>query len=114
MEGNEARIISHNHVLNVAMGGVYHSHAIRGEYGWRIDRIRFEARYFAAIADKLNVTISNASGPDLRDHLLSDSGQLMPEGTVTRKPRLQGSGYKNRLRPRLQPFAVLLHIARTV
>jgi hypothetical protein len=61
LDGDEARIVSHNHVLNVAMGGVYHSVARRTDLGWRITRIRFEARYFGPIADKLNASLVTLS-----------------------------------------------------
>jgi hypothetical protein len=61
VDGDQARIVSHNHVLNVGMGGVYHSHAIRTDDGWRIDQIRFEARYFATVADKLTASIATMS-----------------------------------------------------
>jgi hypothetical protein len=57
-DGDEADIISHNSVLNVAMGGVYYSHAVQSSVGWRLSRIRFEVRYFAEIADLLNGTLA--------------------------------------------------------
>ena len=59
LDGDEARVVSLNQVLNVGQGGVYHSHAIKTESGWRIDNIRFEIRYFKMIADKLNVGLAN-------------------------------------------------------
>jgi hypothetical protein len=58
VDGDEANVVSHNHVLNVSMGGVYHSHAVKTPQGWRIDRIRFEARYFGAVAEKLQSSLS--------------------------------------------------------
>jgi hypothetical protein len=58
IDGDEARVLSHNHVLNVAMGGVYHSRAVRTPEGWRIAEIRFEARYFAPVVERLNRSLS--------------------------------------------------------
>jgi hypothetical protein len=58
MDGDEATIVSHNHVLNVAMGGVYHSRAVRTPEGWRLAEIRFEARYFAPVVDRLNASMA--------------------------------------------------------
>jgi len=58
VDGDEARVVSHNHVLNVGMGGVYHSRAVRTPEGWRIAEIRFEARYFAPVVDRLNAAMA--------------------------------------------------------
>jgi SnoaL-like domain len=58
MDGDEATIVSHDHVLNVAMGGVYHSRAVRTPEGWRLAEIRFEARYFAPVVDRLNASMA--------------------------------------------------------
>jgi SnoaL-like domain len=59
-EGDEARVVSHNHVLNVAMGGVYHSRVVRTPDGWRIAEIRFEVRYFADVIARLNNSMSHS------------------------------------------------------
>jgi hypothetical protein len=58
LDGDQATIVSHNHVLNVSMGGVYHSRAVRTDDGWRIASIRFEARYFAPVVARLNASIA--------------------------------------------------------
>jgi hypothetical protein len=61
LDGDEARIVSHNHVLNVAMGGVYHSRAVRTDDGWRIAEIRFEVRYFAPVIERLNSSMPSGT-----------------------------------------------------
>jgi hypothetical protein len=58
LSGDEATVVSLNHVLNVGMGGVYHSKAVRTPQGWRIAEIRFEARYFANVHRRLNASMA--------------------------------------------------------
>jgi hypothetical protein len=59
-DGDEARVVSHNHVLNVGMGGVYHSRVVQTPDGWRIAEIRFEVRYFADVIERLNSSLSRS------------------------------------------------------
>jgi ketosteroid isomerase-like protein len=51
--GDEAHIVSHNHVLNFPQGGRYTSHARRTPVGWRIDHFIFENRLYHAMAAKM-------------------------------------------------------------
>jgi hypothetical protein len=51
--GDEAHIVSHNHVLNFPQGGRYTSHARRTPVGWRIDHFIFENRLYHAMAEKM-------------------------------------------------------------
>lgn len=53
IEGDEANIVSHNHVLNFPQGGRYISHARRTSAGWQIDRFVFENRLYHAMAQKM-------------------------------------------------------------
>jgi len=53
VRGDEAYIISHNHVLNIPQGGHYTSHARRTPEGWRIDRFTFQNRLFQDMARKM-------------------------------------------------------------
>ena len=53
VHGDEADIVSHNHVLNVPQGGHYTSHARRTPQGWRIDRFTFQNRLFQDMAKKM-------------------------------------------------------------
>jgi hypothetical protein len=62
LDGDEANITSHNHVLNLAQGGVYHTHAKRTPKGWRLDRLRFEVRYFDRVAERMNAHMNSIDG----------------------------------------------------
>jgi hypothetical protein len=62
LDGDEANITSHNHVLNLAQGGVYHTHAKRTPKGWRLDRLRFEVRYFDQVAERMNAHMNSIDG----------------------------------------------------
>ena len=62
LDGDEANITSHNHVLNLAQGGVYHTHAKRTSKGWRLDRLRFEVRYFDQVAERMNAHMNGIDG----------------------------------------------------
>ena len=62
LDGDEANITSHNHVLNLAQGGVYHTHAKRTAKGWRLDRLRFEVRYFDQVAERMNAHMNGIDG----------------------------------------------------
>lgn len=53
VDGDEANIVSHNHVLNLPQGGRYSSHARRTPEGWRIDRFTFENRLYQDMARKM-------------------------------------------------------------
>ena len=53
VHGDEADIVSHNHVLNIPQGGHYTSHARRTPAGWRIDRFKFQNRLFHDMARKM-------------------------------------------------------------
>ena len=53
VHGDEADIVSHNHVLNIPQGGHYTSHARRTAQGWRIDRFTFQNRLFQDMAAKM-------------------------------------------------------------
>lgn len=53
VSGDEADIVSHNHVLNIPQGGHYTSHARRTPEGWRIDRFTFRNRLFQDMAIKM-------------------------------------------------------------
>ena len=53
LRGDEADIVSHNHVLNVPQGGRYESHARRTPEGWRIDRFTFQNRLYHDMAKKM-------------------------------------------------------------
>ncbi len=53
VHGDEADIVSHNHVLNIPQGGRYTSHARRTPVGWRIDRFTFENRLYQDMARKM-------------------------------------------------------------
>ncbi len=53
VNGDEATVVSHNHVLNVPQGGYYKSHARRTEQGWRIDHFVFENRLYHDMAVKM-------------------------------------------------------------
>jgi hypothetical protein len=53
VQGDEAHIVSHNHVLNLPQGGRYTSHARRTPAGWRIDRFVFENRLYHDMAQKM-------------------------------------------------------------
>ena len=53
VHGDEADIVSHNHVLNIPQGGHYTSHARRTSEGWRIDRFTFQNRLFQDMAKKM-------------------------------------------------------------
>ena len=53
VHGDEADIVSHNHVLNIPQGGHYTSHARRTPAGWRIDRFKFQNRLFQDMARKM-------------------------------------------------------------
>jgi hypothetical protein len=53
VRGDEANIVSHNHVLNFPQGGYYRSHARRTAVGWRIDRFVFENRLYHEMAKKM-------------------------------------------------------------
>ena len=53
VHGDEADIVSHNHVLNIPQGGHYTSHARRTPQGWRIDRFTFQNRLFQDMAKKM-------------------------------------------------------------
>ena len=53
LRGDEADIVSHNHVLNIPQGGRYESHARRTPTGWRIDRFTFQNRLYHDMAKKM-------------------------------------------------------------
>jgi len=53
VHGDEADIVSHNHVLNIPQGAQYTSHARRTTEGWRIDRFTFRNRQFQEMAAKM-------------------------------------------------------------
>jgi hypothetical protein len=53
VRGDEADVVSHNHVLNIPQGGHYTSHARRTPEGWRIDRFTFQNRLFHEMAAKM-------------------------------------------------------------
>lgn len=57
LQGDEANIVSHNHVLNFPQGGRYTSHARRTPAGWRIDRFVFENRLYHAMAEKMGYSV---------------------------------------------------------
>ena len=53
VRGDEADIVSHNHVLNIPQGAQYTSHARRMADGWRLDRFIFRNRQFQDMAAKM-------------------------------------------------------------
>jgi hypothetical protein len=53
VHGDEADIVSHNHVLNIPQGAKYTSHARRTQDGWRIDSFVFRNRQFQEMAAKM-------------------------------------------------------------
>jgi len=67
VRGDEADIVTHNHVLNLPVGGYYRSHARRTDAGWRLDRFKFEWRDYHAMGRKM--------GFDLGVLTLADSGE---------------------------------------
>jgi SnoaL-like domain len=62
MDGDEATVTVHNHVLNVGMGGVYHCRAVPTPEGWRLSSLRFEARYFDDMVARLNQQMTATDG----------------------------------------------------
>jgi ketosteroid isomerase-like protein len=62
LHGDTATVTVHNHVLNVAQGGVYHTHARRTAQGWRLDKLVFENRFFAEVAKKMNDSMMKIDG----------------------------------------------------
>jgi len=62
LNGDTATIVVHNHVLNLAQGGVYHTHARRTAKGWRLDKLVFENRFFADVSKKMNSHMTKIDG----------------------------------------------------
>jgi SnoaL-like domain len=62
MDGDQATVTVYNHVLNVAMGGVYHCRAVSTPEGWRLSSLRFEVRYFADMIARLNHEMTTTEG----------------------------------------------------
>lgn len=62
LDGDTATITVHNHVLNLAQGGVYHTRARRTAKGWRLDRLVFEVRYFADVSARMNGHMQKIDG----------------------------------------------------
>jgi hypothetical protein len=60
--GDEGTAVVHNHVLNVGMGGVYHTRVRRTDQGWRIYDLRFEVRYFEEVAQRMNGHMVDSDG----------------------------------------------------
>jgi hypothetical protein len=57
VRGDEANIVSHNHVLNLPQGGHYRSHARRTPQGWRIDHFVFQNRLYHDMAKKMGFAV---------------------------------------------------------
>jgi hypothetical protein len=57
VDGDEAEIASHNHVLNIPQGAYYKSHARRTSAGWRIDRFVFQNRLYHDMAKKMGFDV---------------------------------------------------------
>ncbi len=62
LNGDTAKVTVHNHVLNLAQGGVYHTTIRRTKEGWRISRLIFENRFFAEVSDKMNAHMKSVDG----------------------------------------------------
>jgi SnoaL-like domain len=62
MDGDEAQVTVHNHVLNAGMGGVYHCRAVSTPDGWRLASLRFEARYFDDVLGRMNTRMGSVDG----------------------------------------------------
>jgi hypothetical protein len=57
LEKDAATISVHSHVLNLALGAVYHCHARRTEKGWKLDRLRLENRDFTDVSNKMRANM---------------------------------------------------------
>lgn len=62
LNGDSATVTVHNHVLNLAQGGVYHTHARRTSQGWRLDKFVFENRFFEDVSKKMNAHMMKIDG----------------------------------------------------